>query len=91
MSLPDTSAIAGDASAPFDTVWTTANDLVAQSGGLEDVMLAHDKLYVVLGVVLIIWFGLIFFMLRTDKKLRALERSVDEGIAPRAPRPSDRA
>jgi len=44
-------------------------------------MLAEDKLYVVLAVVLIIWFGLIFFLLRTDRRLDTLEREVEDRIS----------
>jgi len=44
-------------------------------------MLAEDKLYVVLAVVLIIWFGLIFFLLRTDRRLDILEREVEDRIS----------
>ncbi|MGI9175796.1 MAG: CcmD family protein [Rhodothermales bacterium] len=44
---------------------------------LEQVMLAEDKLYVVLAVVLIIWLGLVFFLFRTDRKLDRLERTLD--------------
>lgn len=44
-------------------------------------MLSHDKLYVVLAVVLIIWIGITIFLLRTDKRIDQLERLVDEGIS----------
>lgn len=50
---------------------------------LERVMLAEDKLYVVLAVVLIIWFGLVFFVFRTDRKLHRLERTLGAGIPER--------
>lgn len=43
-------------------------------------MLSHDKLYVVLAVVLIIWIGITIFLLRTDNRIDQLERLVDEGI-----------
>lgn len=43
-------------------------------------MLAEDKLYVVLAVVLIIWFGIVYFILRTDRKLSKVERSIESGI-----------
>ena len=44
-------------------------------------MLSQDKLFVVLAVVLIIWFGLVFFVFRTDRKLDRLERTLNERIA----------
>ena len=43
-------------------------------------MLSQDKLFVVLAVVLIIWFGLVFFVFRTDRKLHRLERTLEERI-----------
>jgi uncharacterized membrane protein YecN with MAPEG domain len=41
-------------------------------------MLAEDKLYVVLAVVLIIWFGLLIVMFRTDRKIAALEERMQD-------------
>ena len=65
----------------FDTVWAAGETASsASSGAMETVMLAQDKLYVVLAVVLIIWIGIAFFIWRTDRKLSRLERSLDEGI-----------
>ena len=69
------------ASTAYDSVWAGQSVPVQESTGLERVMLAQDKLYVVLAVVLIIWIGLGFFILRTDRKLARLERKVEERIA----------
>ncbi|GIV58874.1 MAG: hypothetical protein KatS3mg042_1787 [Rhodothermaceae bacterium] len=66
--------------APYDSVWAHTDLPTQPPTALEQVMLAHDKLYVVLAVVLIIWFGLLFFLYRTDRKLDALERTVEERI-----------
>jgi CcmD family protein len=61
---------------PYDSVWS--NPIPTQAPvGLERFMLAEDKLYVVLAVVLIIWIGLAVYLFRTDRKIRALERAVD--------------
>ena len=64
---------------PYDSIWaqTTIPD---QSQGLERVMLAEDKLYVVLVVVLIIWAGIVVFLFRTDRRIQKVERSLSEGI-----------
>jgi CcmD family protein len=62
----------------YDTIW--ANPGAQQSGGLEGFMLSEDKLFVVLAVVLIIWAGIAFFVLRTDRKLDRLERTLEERI-----------
>ena len=70
-------------STPYDSVWVGSGVPVQEEQGLEKVMLAEDKLYVVLAVVLIIWIGLIFFVYRTDRKVTRLERKVDERIPER--------
>ncbi|NBC19246.1 MAG: CcmD family protein [Bacteroidetes bacterium] len=77
-AVPDTAQAA--ASTPYDSVWANPEVPTKAADGLEAVMLAQDKLYVVLAVVLIIWIGLIVFVLRTDQRLRKLERSVETGI-----------
>jgi len=46
--------------------------------GLERVMLAEDKLPVVLAVVLIVWAGILLLLLRTERRLARLERTLDE-------------
>lgn len=77
-ALSDTTA--ADLATPYDTIWATASVPTKPPEGIERVMLAEDKLYVVLAVVLIIWFGLIFFVFRTDRKLDRLERTLQERI-----------
>lgn len=74
-ALPlDTTASAG--TAVYDSVW--AGSLPdAPPVGLETVMLQQDKLYVVLAVVLIIWFGMLFFLFRADLRLKRLEKELD--------------
>lgn len=63
-------------STAYDSIW--ANPVPSQEAtGLEAIMLSDDKIFVVLGVVLIIWLGILFFLYRTDSKLDKLERSVN--------------
>jgi CcmD family protein len=69
-----------DAATAYDSIWADAAVPQKPPVGLERVMLAQDKLYVVLAVVLIIWAGIAFFLLRTDRRLAALERTVEAGI-----------
>ena len=45
--------------------------------GVERVMLADDKLPVVLAVVLVIWFGVLLLLFRTDRRLARVERDLD--------------
>lgn len=47
-----------------------------QPRGVERVMLAQDKLPVVLAVVLIIWFGILLLLVRTDRRLARVERQL---------------
>lgn len=54
---------------------------VAEPQGLERYMVQQDKLYVVLAVVLLIWFGLLFFLYRTDRRLARIERELHSGDA----------
>jgi hypothetical protein len=66
-----------------------ADSLASLSGGLpsaasspfESLMLSHDKIYVVLGVVLIIWMGILYLLFRNDRRLAALERRMEERIS----------
>ena len=44
--------------------------------GIERVMLADDKLPVVLAVVLVIWLGLLLFLFLTDRRLARIERDL---------------
>ena len=75
---PDTTETASMA---YDSIWDTPDGPVQAVSGLDQVMLSEDKLFVVLAVALLIWFGLVFFVFRTDRKLDRLERSLDERIA----------
>ncbi|MEP0546293.1 MAG: CcmD family protein [Rhodothermales bacterium] len=81
----DTTASDGVAhgSAVYDSVWAGTEMPEAAPVGLETVMLQQDKLYVVLAVVLIIWFGILFFLFRTDRRLAALEQAVDTRVPAR--------
>ena len=73
------------ASTAYDSIWATSQIPEQGPVGSERFMLAEDKLYVVFAVVLIIWFGIAFYVFRTNRKLAALEsalseRSLEEGI-----------
>lgn len=72
-AAPDTTA--------YDSVWTSRTEVPTQQPeGFERVMLADGKIYVVLAVVLIIWFGLLAFLYRTDRKIDQLEREVQDDL-----------
>ena len=67
-------------SAARDTVIALLDTDAAQRApqGIERVMLATDKLPVVLVVVLLIWFGLLFLLFRTDRRIRRIEKELNE-------------
>ena len=44
--------------------------------GIERPMLAEDKLPVVLAVVLIVWFGILLLLFRTERRLARVERAL---------------
>lgn len=76
----DTLRTEGGATA-YDTIWPGTAGIPTQApSALERIMLADDKIFVVLVVVLLIWVGISIFLLRTDRKLDALERAVAERI-----------
>ena len=75
---PDTTQSTATA---YDSIWSNPDVPVQAVSALDQVMLSQDKLFVVLAVALIIWFGLIFFVFRTDRKLDRLERTLNERIA----------
>lgn len=79
LPIPQDSSSAGEATA-YDSVWSTTGIPAQQPAGLERTMLSEDKLFVVLAVVLIIWFGIVYFIFRTDRKLAELERTVGTDI-----------
>jgi CcmD family protein len=78
-TLVQESDSAGIATA-YDSLWSTSDVPVASSTPFESMMLSHDKLFVVLAVVLIIWIGIVLLLLRTDRKLDRLERQLKERI-----------
>lgn len=51
---------------------------VEESSAFIQFMASNDLIYVVLGVSLIIWFILIYFMIRVDRKVSKLEQSINE-------------
>lgn len=41
--------------------------------------LSVNQMYIVLGIVLLIWIGLAAYLLRLDKKLQELEKRIKKG------------
>jgi CcmD family protein len=68
-------------STPYDSTWATSRIPEQGPVGTEKFMLAEDKLFVVLAVVLIIWAGLAFYLFKTDRKILAMEKVIAERSA----------
>jgi len=51
---------------------------VEQASAFIQFMASNDLIFVVLGVSLIIWFVLLFFMIRVDRKVTSLEETLKE-------------
>jgi hypothetical protein len=52
-----------------------------QASAFIQFMASNDLIYVVLGVSLIIWFILLFFMIRVDRNVSKLEEAIEKGNA----------
>lgn len=74
------SAASGSVSTAYDSLWTGAEIPTQAPSALEQVMLSDEKIFVVLAVVLVIWIGVVLLVLRTDRHLTRVERSVAENI-----------
>ncbi len=74
------STTANTVSTAYDSLWSGADIPTQAPSALEQVMLSDEKIFVVLAVVLIIWTGIIILVLRTDRHLQRVERSVAENI-----------
>ena len=66
-----------DTASAYDSTWTEQPASQAPDG-LDQIMGAGGKIYVVLAVVLLIWFGLVTLLVRTDRKIDRLERRLGE-------------
>lgn len=78
VTLPqDTSAAVDTLSEAYSSKWEATSGL-EHSGTFMHMMASHDLIYVVMAVSLIIWFVLLFFMIRTDKKVGELEEELEQ-------------
>jgi len=69
-----------DTTTAYDSTWTE-QPAEQTPEGLDRIMGADGKIYVVLAVVLLIWFGLLVVLFRTDRKIDRLERRLDQDIS----------
>lgn len=51
---------------------------IEQSSGFIQMMASNDLIFVVLGVSLIIWFILLFFIIKVDRNISKIESTLEE-------------
>lgn len=77
-SVKDFSQTAVDTlTSSYSDKWAGVEDPESTSVFIQ-FMSSNDLIFVVLGVSLIIWFILLFFIIRVDRKVSTLEKTVEE-------------
>jgi hypothetical protein len=79
MNKPDYTGLADTLSSAYSDKWV-ASDEVETAGAFVQFMSSNDLIFVVLGVSLIIWFVILLFLFRIEKKLALLERRQTEAL-----------
>ena len=73
----DSSAAVDTLSREYSQKWDAAEGL-EESGAFIQAMASNDLIFVVLTVSLIIWFVLLYYIIRVDTKVGKLEKQVEE-------------
>lgn len=60
----------------YGDTWEAASNFEEASGFVQ-MLASNDLIFVVLGVSLIIWFVLLFFMIRVDRNISRLEEELN--------------
>ena len=50
----------------------------AQDGGIENTLRSNGMIYVVVGVLVIIFIGIVIYLVNLDKKVGRLEKEIEE-------------
>lgn len=61
-----------------------SNSAIAQDAEMADGMRTSGKIYVVVGIILIVLAGLITYLFMMDRKLTRLEKQLNAGNKPKA-------
>ncbi len=77
ISLQTTAADTSLAMQEYAEKWD-AQAQAEQAGVIMQTLASNDLIYVVLAVSLIIWFVLLFYIIRTDRKVSKLEESLNQ-------------
>jgi len=73
----DTSAAVDTLTKAYSQKWDAASNLQHANPVIKAAS-SHDLIFIVLGVTLIIWFVLLFFIIRVDNKLGNLEKKMEQ-------------
>jgi len=73
----DTAASVDTLTKAYSQKWDAASNLQHANPVLKAAS-SHDLIFIVLAVTLIIWFVLLFFIIRVDKKLGELENEMEQ-------------
>jgi type IV secretory pathway VirB6-like protein len=71
----DSATVVDTLSESYSDQWAGAES-AEQTSTVITAMASHDLIFIVLGVSLIIWFVLLFFIIRTDRNVSRLEEMV---------------
>jgi hypothetical protein len=74
--MQDSTAVVDTLTQAYSEVWA-GQESVEEANAIIAFMYSNDLIYVVLGVTLIIWSVLLFFMIRVDKKVASLEEKLN--------------
>lgn len=72
----DSTALVDTLTQAYTEIWA-GNETVEPTNAFIAFMYSSDLIYVVLGVTLIIWTILLFFMIRVDRKVASLEVKIN--------------
>lgn len=72
MQQPDTTAVVDTLTQAYSDIWQPVE--TTENSAFINAMASNDLIFVVLGVTLIIWFVLLFSMIKLDRRLGKIEQ-----------------
>jgi len=72
----DSTAVVDTLTQAYSEIWV-GKESMESANAIITFMYSNDLIYVVLGVTLIIWSVLLYFMIRVDRKVTSLEEKIN--------------
>lgn len=72
----DSLAVSDTLTQTYSEIWSGAEE-AEQANAFIQFMFSNDLIFVVLGVSLIVWFTMLFFLVRLDKKVSSIEEETE--------------